>query len=59
MLSQTPTERLARILEAAGGPFVLHNPSTWPTQANLAAQGKWHELKKFQEHLIAGETVHG
>lgn len=58
MLSQTPAERLSRILETAGGPFVLHNPSTWPTQAHLAAQGKWHELKELQERILAGETVH-
>jgi hypothetical protein len=54
MLSQTPTERLTRILTSAGGPFMLHNPSTWSEQASLAARGKWEELKALQEALIGG-----
>ncbi len=57
MLSQTPIDRLARLLEhASGGPLTLQNFQTWPQQAGLAARGDWTELKKLQEILVAGVT---
>ena len=30
------------------------NPSTWPEQAQLAATGRWDELKRLQDNLIGG-----
>jgi len=44
--------RLEAILHAAG----IHtaNPSTWPDQANLAAQGKWAELQELQDRIKNG-----
>ena len=40
--------------EKAGPKFQMHNPSTWPRQARLAASGDWDDLKKLQEKLEGG-----
>jgi len=52
MLSQSPVKNIQAILDKRGTKFSLANPKTWPTQARLAVQGKWAELKKFQDVLI-------
>ncbi|MDX6182837.1 hypothetical protein SGQ44_11000 [Flavobacterium sp. Fl-77] len=54
-LSETPTERLLAILEAAGENYSMHNPSTWNKQALFAYQGKWQELKDWQQSLQGGK----
>jgi predicted flap endonuclease-1-like 5' DNA nuclease len=53
-LSRTTQERIQHILKHAGPRFQMHNPSTWPRQAGLAAAGKWTELSKWQEELDGG-----
>jgi predicted flap endonuclease-1-like 5' DNA nuclease len=55
-ISETPAEKLKSILEAGGEQFKLHDPSTWPQQAKLAAQGLWKELKALQEKLLGGKV---
>lgn len=55
-LSVIPTEKLKSILEAGGEQFKLHDPETWPLQANLAAQGLWKELKELQDKLMGGKV---
>ncbi|MDX1416558.1 MAG: helix-hairpin-helix domain-containing protein [Candidatus Promineifilaceae bacterium] len=35
----------------------LADPSSWPEQARLAADGNWDELEKLQEELHAGRQV--
>lgn len=57
MLAKTPTDRLERILETGNGHFKMHNPKTWPDQAALATQGRWSELKAFQDVLTAGRDA--
>jgi predicted flap endonuclease-1-like 5' DNA nuclease len=54
-LSKTSTKKLKNILEVAGSKFNVHDPSSWPKQAKLAAAGKWAELKELQNDLIAGK----
>jgi len=54
-LSKTSTKKLKNILEVAGNKFNVHDPSSWPKQAKLAAAGKWAELKDLQNELIAGK----
>ncbi len=54
-LSSTKYEKLKDILEDAGERFRMHDPSTWPKQADIAAQGKWEELKKLQDELKGGK----
>jgi len=55
-LSETSVERLKEILDAAGSTFQIHDPGTWAQQAALADQGKWDELKKWQDELDAGKA---
>jgi predicted flap endonuclease-1-like 5' DNA nuclease len=54
-LSETSVERCNEILDSAGERFVIHNPTTWPNQAKLAYEGKWKELKDWQETLDGGK----
>ncbi|MFK7984232.1 MAG: helix-hairpin-helix domain-containing protein [Saprospiraceae bacterium] len=56
-LSQTPVDRLKGILAEAGNRYKIHNPQTWPQQAELAATGAWEELKILQDRLDGGRDV--
>ena len=54
-LANTPIDRLKSILADAGERYRLADPSTWPKQANLAAEGKWSDLNEYQEYLDGGK----
>ena len=54
-LSNAPIERLHEILKEAGPRFKMHDPTTWPKQAKLAKDGKWEELKDYQDSLDGGK----
>ena len=55
-LSETKAEKVSEILVAAGGnAYNRFDPTTWPKQAELAANGKWDELKKWQDELDGGK----
>jgi large subunit ribosomal protein L27 len=56
-LAAADVERLKEILDAAGPRYQIHDPSTWPAQAKFAAEGKWEELKEYQDMLIGGRDV--
>ena len=53
-LSQTDPADIKNILSEAGPRYQMHNPSSWPKQAKLAAEGQWEELEKLQDHLEGG-----
>ncbi len=53
-LSEASLDRLQKILDNAGPRYRMHNPKTWAAQAKLAAEGKWDELKKWQNELKGG-----
>lgn len=53
-LSETSVSRLQDILDAAGPAYTMHDPGTWPEQAQLAKDGKWDELSKWQAELKGG-----
>ena len=53
-LANTPVATLSDILHKAGSRYASHNPGTWPEQAQLAADGKWDELKALQVALDGG-----
>ena len=54
-LAQTNSERIKEILLEDGGPgYQIHEPRTWPQQAQLATAGKWKELKELQDELKGG-----
>lgn len=50
-LSNTSIADLQTILDAAGKSYMLADPSTWPKQASLAAEGKFDELEEFQDQI--------
>jgi large subunit ribosomal protein L27 len=56
-MAATAPEKIKEILVAAGSRFGFHDPTTWPTQAGLAADGKWDELKTLQDELDGGKAV--
>lgn len=54
-LSNTTAEVLRDILDSAGPNYKIHDPGTWPRQALLAHEGKWDELKAWQDELQGGK----
>lgn len=46
----------AKISEIIAGVRGNHVTDTWPQQAQLAADGKWDELKKWQDELDGGKA---
>ncbi|MBT8229353.1 MAG: 50S ribosomal protein L21, partial [Bacteroidia bacterium] len=53
-LASASQERLKSILDAAGKRYSIINPTTFPMQAALAADGKWDELKSLQDRIHGG-----
>lgn len=51
-LAATDVERLKEILQE--GEVRIGDPTTWPEQAALAAEGKWDEFQKLTDQLKAG-----
>lgn len=56
-LAGTEVAKLKAILSEAGKRYATHNPATWPKQAELAAAGKFEELKDWQDKLDGGKEV--
>lgn len=53
-LAAQSEDALKEILTNAGGVYASKNPSTWAQQAQMAADGKWDELKVWQDELDGG-----
>jgi len=53
-LAKADIAKLKEILEAAGSRYASKVPDSWPKQAQMAADGKWDELKKWQEEVKGG-----
>lgn len=54
-LAEADVVRLKEILAAAGPQLAMHDPGTWPSQANLAANDQWDTLKSVQGFLKGGK----
>jgi len=54
-MAGTESSRLKEILDTAGPRMQMHDPTSWPKQARLAADGKWDELKILQDELKGGK----
>ena len=52
--SKKSVEEIKNILVSASSTLAHLDPTTWAKQAELAANGKWDELKKWQDELIGG-----
>lgn len=55
-LGETSVEKCQEVLTSGGDRFRMHKPNTWPKQAKLASEGKWKELKKWQDDLDGGKA---
>jgi predicted flap endonuclease-1-like 5' DNA nuclease len=55
-LANAQVSRIKQILEAAGPRYQMHDPTTWPQQSALARDGKFDELKKWQDELNKGRA---
>ena len=53
-LANAAVEKLQEILDGGGSRFQMHDPASWPEQGALARDGRWEELKKWQEELNKG-----
>jgi large subunit ribosomal protein L21 len=51
-LAKSTPEKISEIISDVRG---NHVTDTWPAQAKLAAEGKWDELKKWQDELDGGK----
>ena len=58
-LGGTSVDRVKEILDAAGSRYRLADPTSWPRQAQLAAEGKWDELIEYQKFLDGGVETKG
>lgn len=56
-LAAAKAEDIKTMLTEAEGNFGFHNPTTWPEQAQMAADGKWDELKKWQDLSDGGKPI--
>ena len=52
-LAKAKPEAISEIIAGVRG---NHVTDTWPAQAKLAADGKWDELKKWQDELDGGKA---
>jgi hydrogenase-4 membrane subunit HyfE len=51
-LASTDVDHLLQIVRDAG--ITIADPTTWPEQAALAAEGEWEQLEVLQEELKGG-----
>lgn len=54
-LAATPVETIQKILDDGGRRYAQHDPSTWPKQAQLLAEGRKKELEAMWQELRAHE----
>ncbi|TYA70109.1 50S ribosomal protein L21 [Seonamhaeicola marinus] len=52
-LAAATPEKISEVIANVRG---NHVTDTWPAQAKLAAEGKWDELKKWQDELDGGKA---
>ena len=56
LLATTPLDTMKELLANAEAKVQHLDPTTWATQSQLAADGKWEELKKLQDELNGGKA---
>ena len=54
-LADAKDEAIKEILAEAGSTYATHDPTTWNEQAAMARDGKWDELKAWQDELNGGK----
>ncbi len=58
-LAGTEVSLLRTMLTDAGARYKMHDPTTWPRQAELLATGRWHEFVEFTAALERGKAPRG
>lgn len=53
-LAKADPEKIKEILTEASSRMAHLDPTTWPKQAQMAADGKWDELKEWQDNAKGG-----
>ncbi len=53
-VAASTAEKIAEIIAEVRG---SHTPDAWPKQAGMAAEGKWDELKKWQDEMNGGKPA--
>ena len=53
-LAKAKPEKIKDILTEASSRMAHLDPTSWPKQARMAADGKWDELKEWQENVKGG-----
>lgn len=53
-IKNSSRDDIKAILDAAGSRYRMHEPKSWPQQAELADKDAWDELSKLQDHLFSG-----
>ena len=53
-LSGGDPEKIKELLTEASSRLAHLDPGSWPKQAKMAAEGKWDELKEWQENVKGG-----
>ncbi len=54
-LAEANPDRIREILLEGGSRYKMHDPTTWPDQAKMAASGEWDKLKEWQDSLKGGK----
>jgi len=55
-LAAKTADEVREILSAEGSRYNRFDPTTWPEQAKLAAEGEWDKLKEWQDQLSGGKA---
>ncbi|MAU16244.1 MAG: 30S ribosomal protein S2 [Muricauda sp.] len=53
-LAASDAEKIKEILTEASSTLAHLDPTSWPKQAKMAADGKWDELKEWQDNVKGG-----
>ena len=53
-LSKAKADEIKEVLTAASSRMAHLDPTSWPKQAKMAAEGKWDELKEWQDNTKGG-----
>jgi len=55
-LADAPVDSIKAILTEAGSRYQMHDPTSWPTQAKMAADGEWDKLKEWRDEHKGGKV---
>ncbi|MGB5555681.1 MAG: helix-hairpin-helix domain-containing protein, partial [Flavobacteriaceae bacterium] len=53
-LAKAKPEKIKDVLTDASSRMAHLDPASWPKQAKMAADGKWDELKEWQDSVKGG-----